>query len=116
MYKEKERIIAIVNELIAFLLNNNASSIYITIKESDNENKIIVCCNVLDIRILDEVKDKIISKRNREIEELYWELLGETSSKNELYLLGNMIDESSLDTLDSNMVKITLIRKKDNTK
>ena len=112
MYKEKQRTVAIVNELITFLLNNKVSSMYINVKNNEKETRICLYCSISDMKILEQLQMKIMSNRCEEIEELYWELLGDSSGREELYLLGKMIDESKIHNIDANRVKIILVRSK----
>ncbi|WP_425446611.1 hypothetical protein [Dethiothermospora halolimnae] len=113
MDKEKQRIIGMINELITFLLNNKTSSIHINVKENDRETKISICCNINDAKVLKDLKNKIMSDRSEEVEELYWELLGDTNENDDLYILGSMIDKSNIKYTETNMMKIILIRKKE---
>ncbi|MTI68246.1 MAG: hypothetical protein FH753_16825 [Firmicutes bacterium] len=114
MYKEKVRINKIINELLSFLLKENATSIHININDSDNEVKITILGNVKDFNKdkLNKLKRKLIGSRSEGIEELFWELVGDMNINDELNLLGTMIDESSIDLINSKCLKICVLRKK----
>ncbi|MTI48476.1 hypothetical protein [Sporosalibacterium faouarense] len=112
MQSEKQRIIAIVNELVTFLLHNKATSIQINLKESDEDSRIYVCSNIADSKVLSDLKNKIMANRSEEVESLYWKLLGDENTKDELYLIGKMVNDSNIDYSNSKLVMITLVRKK----
>jgi hypothetical protein len=115
MNKEKRKINLIINELVSFLFKYKASEIHISIKESENNTKITVFGNI-DVdkeKILEELNERLKTPRIPEIEDLYWELVGDIGHGDELYLLGTMVDNS--DVSYSNNLKgiiITIDRKK----
>lgn len=112
MPKEKQRMIAIINEVMNFLLNKEIESVYLNIEKDEEMTLINFYCPIEEVEILHELKEKIGLHRNKEIEELYWGLLGDSNTDDELYLLGNMIDKTGVDYVDSSIVKITLARRR----
>ncbi|WP_183108830.1 hypothetical protein [Thermohalobacter berrensis] len=116
MNKEKKRIASIINELIYFLLKNNATNINIEIK--DKEKFTIVELTIKDKFYIDkkeirELKEKLDIPRVEEIEEYYWQLAGNIEGKESLFLIGNMINDSNVYYNKSQEFKIVICRMKD---
>jgi hypothetical protein len=58
-----------------------------------------------------KLEDFLSSPREKEFEEYYWELAGESDHSEELYLVGTMVDEGSICyDEEERVIKIELIR------
>lgn len=115
MKHEKMRIAKITDEIINFLYSIGAKEITINLKELDDEYQMLYKSDYENIskKKLDQMIHtcKRCKKRN-EMEEFYWELLGEDDGTAELSLVRMMIDKITIDIEDDHL-EMKLIRKKD---
>lgn len=113
MRHETRKIAKIIDELTTFCLEHGAEQIGITIKNEEDRT-----CILLEVSHLNNIEKTILRLKEvlsypceRELEEYYWELAGESDSSEELSLVGTMIDEVTID-YDEEMIKLELIRLK----
>lgn len=114
MKHEKMRIARIADEIINYLYSLGAKDISINIKEDKEKFKLKFKSDYKDIsqeKINDLVKICNTCSKANEMEEFYWELLGDTDSDSELSLMRMMIDEIEIDIQDD-YIEMILIRKK----
>jgi hypothetical protein len=112
MRHEMKKIGRIVDELTTLFLNEDTNEI--DLKILTNQTETIITLKDYQTRFkLDEIKrleDMLNQQRQREIEEYYWQLAGETDEGDELVLVSAMIDEAKLELIDGNLF-MTLIRR-----
>lgn len=111
MNKEDEKIRAIINELVAYSLQNGATAIDIRLK-TQNENKVIeITFNAesFSSEKINDLKKALNMTKSTELEEHYWKILGDGESS--LYVVGIMVDTFKLDYTETLGVKVTLYRK-----
>ncbi|PAB57052.1 hypothetical protein [Anaeromicrobium sediminis] len=118
MNKEKQKVNGIINEIINFLLEHNATEIRIELSETGNYINIQIDSNLFikDEKIIKDLKNKLNVDRLQEIEEYYWELIGYKHNPNNLYLVGMMIDKFHIDYKPFIGLKIILYRAKETNK
>lgn len=113
MRHETKKISKIVDELTTLLLKDDTDEVDFKIKKE--EDKTIV--NIVDYNTKYSDEDVIDLlecfnvQRQHEIEEQYWQLVGESDNDSELTIIGAMIDESNVYIKDNNL-HIELIRYK----
>lgn len=114
MNKEDEKIRAIINELVAYSLQNGATAIDIRLKTQNENNVIEITFNPLSVsnEMIDELKRRFNVPRTAELEEHYWRVLEGNTNDNSLYIVGIMINTFTLDYDEALGIKVTLYRKK----
>lgn len=113
MNREKQKINAIICEILILLLEKKAMDIVIKVVESEVETKIEISCEkvALSKDTLHRINKIMNTQRTVEIESLYWGLIGDIYNSNNLYVLSNMLDEVETYYHD-NKFRIVLCRKK----
>ncbi|MDA3732327.1 hypothetical protein PBV87_12600 [Niameybacter massiliensis] len=113
MRHEVKKISKMVDELTTFFLEHQAQSLEIKINNLVDREIIMVEAIALDdIALCVKRLQRFLSyPREREMEEYYWELAGETDSSEELGLVGTMIDEANIG-YDEEKIQLELIRRK----
>lgn len=113
MNKEDDKIRAIINELVAYSLQNGATAIDIRLK-TQNENKVIeITFNAesFSSEKINDLKKALNMTKSTELEEYYWRILGDSVDESSLYVVGIMVDTFKLDYTEALGVKVTLYRK-----
>jgi len=112
MRHEMKKIGRIIDELTTLFLNEDTNEI--DLKILTNKAETIITLKDYQTRYKpDEIKrleSLLNQQRQREIEEYYWQLAGETDEGDELVLVSAMIDEAKLELEDGNLI-MTLIRR-----
>lgn len=113
MRHEIKKIAKMVDELTTFFMEHHPKSLNIKINDLPDREVIAVEAEALDHieECINDLKQFLSYPREREMEEYYWELAGETDSSEELGLVGTMIDEATIG-YDEEKVVIELIRNK----
>lgn len=113
MRHENKKISKMVDELTTFFLEHHPKSLNIKIQDLPDRGVITVEAEELDEmeECIEDLKQFLSYPREREMEEYYWELAGETDGSEELGLVGTMIDEATIG-YDEEKVVIELIRNK----
>lgn len=113
MRHETKKICRIVDELTTLLLREDTDEVDFKIKKEKDQTLI----RIIDYRTkyteedVVELSDCLNVQRQHEVEEFYWQLVGETDNGSELTLIGAMIDHADV-KLENNNLIIELIRKK----
>ena len=114
MKHEKKRIIKIIDEIITFLYSIGATDINLKIK--DEKDKVTV---EFDSDYKKECREKLDffvhilrnSEKHQELEEYYWELVGESDVDTEISIIRMMVDDIKIN-IDDDFVNLILTRKK----
>ena len=117
MKYELQKITRIVDVMMNFYLHHSAKKLNLSI-EDDNEKYIIKfdaeqidCSNTM----VNELNKLLSMDRQREVEEVYWQLGGNDQDGEEINLVGMMVDNVKID-FNCPSLKIQLIRFKDKKK
>lgn len=112
MHNEIQKTARIVDEIVSLFLKKGSNDIDIKIKRKIDYTHIILTINNSSISddAVDRLDEFLNIQRQSEIEEYYWELMGETSNEDELFLIGSMVDSATVKKND-NTLYIELIRK-----
>lgn len=114
MKHNKKRIMKIVDEITTHLYWIGAKDINIRIQEVDDKFKITFKSDYLPEKkkkikkLIDALKR---CDKQQEMEEYYWELVGDCDIDNELSLIGMMVDEAELE-IEEDHLELILIRYK----
>ncbi|MCH4886099.1 hypothetical protein EZV73_00900 [Acidaminobacter sp. JC074] len=105
MRHEIKKICKIVDELTTLLLRDDTDEVDFKIKRSGKQTKIFITDYntrytqeaIEDLRMCFNVQ------RQHEVEEYYWQLVGECDCDSELTVIGAMIDSATVEIKDGNM-------------
>ena len=111
MTNEKNKVHKILSELVNYFFSNNVTDIDINVNYSSAALKINLSgkCDT-EPKKLDKLNEILKSSRQVELEEYYWGLLGTNNSKQELYLLGSLVDNGEVE-YDNGLLSLKIIRK-----
>ena len=95
-----EKSMRILSDLVAHChwLGAEEFQMYMTHDEEENISSVTVSCPMPHPgdEVLGELRRKLQSHRQREVEQNYWELSGESEMSGELSLVGMMIDDAKV--------------------
>ena len=97
MQNEVKKITRLVDEVTSLLMRSGSNDINVRIKR-DSE--------LSTITIIDEISslnDVLNIQRQCEVEEFYWELMGDDSHEDELFLVGSMVDKATVNKIDKDL-------------
>ncbi|SET76950.1 hypothetical protein SAMN05660297_03442 [Natronincola peptidivorans] len=112
MMNERTKSIRILHELIGYYYKHKINDIQMQLCYTDNECKIMLegtCCRPPED--LEKLSEALNSPRQIELEECYWQLLGDNSGEIQLSLLGSLVDSADID-FDLQKLSLTVYRKK----
>ncbi len=99
MQHETKKITLIVDELLTLLLQDGSNEIDIKIEKQNQKTEITMiqhhCCH--DQRFIERLRFNLNTPRQKEVEGYYWQLAGENDSSDELYLVGTMVDQATVE-------------------
>ncbi len=114
MKHEIKKICKIVDEMTTLLLRDDTDKVDFGINRLPD--KTIIKMIDYNTKFTDEDAKGLLEcfnvKRQHEIEEYYWQLVGECDNDTELTIIGVMVDESKVELRDGNMY-IELVRYKE---
>jgi hypothetical protein len=99
----------IIKQLSLFLMLHGIKDFQLEFHSNNKNVQFIIKAKSIKQEIVDFMVEKIGRKRELEIEIYGWELMGDTDSKNELDILGSLIDKIEVKKLDD-YIELTLTR------
>lgn len=113
MKHETQKISRIANVLVDFFLSLSAKKIDLSIDEQENFFEIIISSESVNDNHskIEDLKDFLKVQRQEEIEEYYWQLVGNDNEIEEINLIGMMVDEAVVEHQHP-ILKVKLIRYK----
>ncbi len=111
MKHEIKKICKIIDEMTTLLLRDDTNTVDFKIKKMDDRTVISIVdydTNYSEKEVNDLIECFNV-QRQREVEEYYWQLVGECDNDSELTIIGVMIDSASIEVRDNNMY-IELVR------
>ncbi|HZK32947.1 MAG TPA: hypothetical protein VFC60_00475 [Tissierellaceae bacterium] len=111
MKYKREKLIKIMNELVNFCLHINMSELIINFKSDKDWGEVSVegyCANPPMDR-LENLEYILNSPRQPELEGYYWNLLGDGHGRQELEMVGTLVDSGSI-SYEDNILKISVKR------
>lgn len=109
MSHNKMKTIKLASELMAFFFDRGINDINLKI-ELINGNSIICISGMVEnlpSEIIEKTDTRLNTPRQTQVEEYYWELLGESESSGELSLAGMLTDKAEV-TYKNDIFKIKL--------
>jgi hypothetical protein len=110
MLHESNKALRMLHELINYFLNHGMKELemHLSIQADQTCMKVSGMCETMPLDFEDTIN--ILNKpRLAEVEEYYWRLLGGDKQKNEVHLLGVLVDEVNTEYLNQRL-SIELIR------
>lgn len=106
MRYKREKLIKIMNELVNFCLYINMNDLKIGFTCDENEGKISVegYCENPPMERLEDLEYILNSPRQEELEEYYWNLVGDGHGHQELEMVGVLVDSGSITYEDSILI------------
>jgi len=106
MRHEVKKISRIVDELTTLFLKEDTNELdfKIAITKEKCTIKIIDYHTNFDDAYLEHLSKRLNSQRQREIEEYYWQLAGETDEDDEITLVSAMVDSAIVEKKDGNLI------------
>jgi len=106
-----EKVLKISSDLLSYCSHKGATGYHLDI--SDNPDSVTVVIKADNAEIskndYDMLQKRLHAPRRREIEQDYWELIGESEDFSELTLVGMLCDEASVEYIGK-VITITLKR------
>ena len=96
MQNEVKKITRLVDEVTSLLMRSGSNDINVRIKR-DSELSTITIIDYNSAYPDDEIQ------RQCEVEEFYWELMGDDSHEDELFLVGSMVDKATVNKIDKDL-------------
>lgn len=106
-----EKNLKIINELMTYLHKLGCNDIHVNMCTKENSTIFLLWGETPNFseENLNILVNALNIQRQHEIEEYYWNLLGEYETDNQLSIIGMMVDKSEV-TLNNNILNIKLIR------
>lgn len=111
MRYKREKLIKIMNELVNFCLYINMKDLKIEFSCHEDIGKISVegHCTNPPLERLDDLEYILNSPRQVELEEYYWNLVGDGHGHQELEMVGTLVDSGSI-KYENNILNISISR------
>lgn len=106
---KREKQIKIMNELVNFCFTIHMKDLTINFSYHDDKGEISVEGYCIDppIERLQDLEYILNSPRQEELEEYYWNLVGDGNEHQELEMIGTLVDRGSINYKDS-ILKISI--------
>jgi hypothetical protein len=109
---EFEKKMKMASDLLSYCHLQGATEYHLDIKLNSNSATFVAKASPVKIsdEAMEELRKYLSAPRQKEIEQDYWELVGESEEKCEMTLIGMMCDEAEVE-LTGDELLITVIRK-----
>ena len=106
-----EKVTGIASELLSYCHQHGANEFHIDIKEENGFVSLIISASPENIsgNELESLRQCLSAPRQREVEQDFWELIGESEFSPELTLIGMLCDEATVN-YDGRLLTISLTR------
>ena len=107
-----QKIMNIASELLAYCQNHGATEFHLNIKEVPGAVTLSIkaVSETITKDELEFLEAALSTPRQREVEQAFWELIGETDNNPELQLVGMLCDEAIINYDDLGTLTIELKR------
>lgn len=105
MQNEVKKITKLVDEVTSLLMRSGSNDINVHIKRNSDLSTITIIdynSTYPDNEII-SLNDVLNIQRQYEVEEFYWELMGDDSHEDELFLVGSMVDKATVNKIDKDL-------------
>ncbi len=105
MKHEVKKISRIVDELITFFLSKDTNHVDFSIKKDDQKTiiEIVDYGTHFTEEFIGQLRNTLNIQRQKEVEEYYWRLAGQSDCDQEMTLVGTMVDEAKIELIDGNL-------------
>lgn len=105
MQNEVKKITKLVDEVTSLLMRSGSSDIDIKIKRDGSLSTITIVDHNSSYpnEEIASLNDVLNIQRQCEVEEFYWELMGDDSHEDELFLVGSMVDKATVNKIDNDL-------------
>lgn len=112
MKHEAKKIAKIVDEILTFFLFNYQARSQIKVEPTADEYRITFTFSGVAMSESEfaALSDRLVVKRQPELEDYYWQLAGETDDSNEMSIVGMMCDSIDI-ARDGSTVTLKMLRK-----
>ena len=102
---EVKKITKLVDEVTSLLMRSGSNDIDIKIKREENLSTITIIDHTSSYpnEEIASLNDVLNIQRLCEVEEFYWELMGDDSHEDELFLVGSMVDKATVNKIDNDL-------------
>ncbi|QSX05164.1 hypothetical protein JYG23_10775 [Sedimentibacter sp. zth1] len=110
MHNEIQKTTKIIDEFMALFIKKGCNEIDMKLKKEIETTKIFLVVHDTNLsnNEINNLNELLNIQRQYEVEEYYWELMGETSNEDELFLIGSMIDKAVIEKKKNNLyIEIT---------
>jgi len=106
-----DKITGIASGLLSYCHHYGASEFHLDIMEESDYMTLVISASpeTISEKELEHLRNCLGAVRQRDIEQDYWELIGESESSTELTLIGMLCDDATVE-YDGSLLSITLIR------
>ena len=106
-----EKTLRITSDLMLYCHHRGATKLNASIVEGDGTITYVIDASPVKLteEQLDGLRKRLSAPRQREVEQDYWELMGESEDFSELTLVGMLCDEAIIE-YENESIKFTLIR------
>lgn len=106
-----EKNLRIMNELVAFFYNLGCTDIHIDLSINSDMSYFLLIGNISNLKDTDfnTLKESLCVPRQHEIEEYYWNLIGENETGSQISLVGMMIDKCTI-SFENNILTLEIYR------
>ena len=106
------KIIKIIDEILSVSFANQANEVDINVKVTGNQTRINFKgnCKSVTKEKLTEIEEMLNLEKQPELEQYYWELIGQNDYADELSIVGLMIDEAQVSYDPEEGIELTLYR------
>lgn len=107
-----EKNLKIISEMILYFKNLGNKNVHLDFAYDETKSSFSISGDVSNISTekLNELNNILNSPRQKEVEECYWQLGGESELNCELSLIGAMIDSAQIEYKDG-ILKVKMLRK-----
>lgn len=105
MQNEIRKLTKLVDEITSFLMRHGSDNISVNIKRDEELSTITIIDynSAYPDEEISSLNDVLNIQRQCEVEQFYWELMGDDSHEDELFLVGSMIDKATVNKIDNNL-------------
>ncbi len=105
MQNEVKKLTKLVDEVTSLLTRSGSNDINVHIKRDDNLSTITIIDynSSYPAEEIASLSDVLNIQRQCEVEEFYWELMGDDSHEDELFLVGSMVDNATVNKIGKDL-------------
>ena len=105
MQNEIKKLTKLIDEITSLLMRYGSNDIDVNIKRNEELSTITIIDHNSQYpeEEITSLNDVLNIQRQCEVEEFYWELMGDDSHEDELFLVGSMVDKATVNKIDNDL-------------